>query len=107
MFWKKEIEESKSAELLRREIKEKQVTRITTERADNDMDLEVPVDMTESVIQEYDLFGKRVFEHCKTLVSSVKECLACLNGDDIDNAIGLLSQKKLPLYKYVESPLNS
>ena len=99
MFWKKEIEESKSAELLLREIKEKQVTRITTQRADNDMDLEVPVDMTESVIQEYDMFDKRVFEHCKTLVSSVKEGLTCLNGDDIDNAIGLLSQKKLPLYK--------
>lgn len=61
--------------------------------------MEVPVDITESVIQEYDMFDKGVFEHCKTLASSVKEDLTCLNGDDIDNAIGLLSQKKLPLYK--------
>ena len=98
-LWKKEIEENKAAELLLREIKEKQVTRIVTERTDDDMDVEVQVDMSESAIQEYEMFDKDVFQHCRTLVSSVEKDLSCVNGDDIEEVIGLQSQKKLPLYK--------
>jgi hypothetical protein len=99
LLWKKEIEENKAAELLLREIKEKQVTRIVTEHTDDDMDVEVQVDMSESAIQEYEMFDKDVFQHCRTLVSSVEKDLSCVNGDDIEQVIGLQSQKKLPLYK--------
>ena len=50
LLWKKEIEENKSAELLLKQIMEKQVTRIVAERIDDGMDVEVLVDMSESVI---------------------------------------------------------
>ena len=99
LLWKKDIEENKAAELLLREIKEKQITRIVTKQTDDDMDVELPVDMSESVIQEYEMFEKDVFQQCRTLVHSVKEDLSCVNGDDIEAVIALQSQKKLPSYK--------
>ena len=72
LVWKREIEENKSAEMLLKEIQAKQVTRAAVEHSHDDMEVEITVHFLESAIQEYKMFDKDVYEHCKNLVSCVK-----------------------------------
>ena len=99
LVWKREIEENKSAEMLLKEIQAKQVTRAAVEHSHDDMEVEITVDFLESAIQEYKMFDKDVYEHCKNLVSCVKKDSSDIKEDDLEVAITVLSTKKLPSYK--------
>lgn len=100
LLWKKEIEETKAAQLLLQEVKGRQInTEMTVGNMDDDMEVEVTVDLSESAIQEYKFFDRAVFQHCKTVISSIKRDSCDVNDDDLEAAIGVLSQKKLLSYK--------
>ena len=100
LIWKRELELSKKCELLLREIKSKQVPVY----AEDDMEVEVLLDLSESTISGYTNYSVEVFSKCLHFIQQELIKAQCNEATEetLEQAIRRMSGEfsSLPKYRY-------
>jgi len=96
-IWKKTIESNKCSQLFLEEVAEKQLP----ERADDDMDIIVDLDLTEDTIKDYHWYDSSIYQSTIEKLDAVrKEMNELTYTDDVlRGAQTQLQNERLPFYK--------
>ena len=96
-MWKREVQENESACKLLQEVVSKQLPQL----AEDDMELNRTVDLSEESLQQYRFYSKDVLGYCLTLIEPIKAQLSeCeMTEDVIKTALDVLKGQEIPYYK--------
>ena len=96
-MWKREVKENESACKLLQEVVSKQLPQL----AEDDMELNRTVDLSEESLQQYRFYNKDVLSFCLTLIKPIKDQLnECeMTEDVIKTALDVLTGQEIPYYK--------
>ena len=103
MYWKREIEETKSNAMFLQEITEKQIPL----RAENDMHMEIVLYLDQNTLKDYRYYSDHTYKGAIEAISKTQWKLgesqneSYANKDVITGALFTVNHTRIPLYKYV------